>query len=124
MKKSFAAIGALLLMYLAGILNEAGADTFRSLSSHTSTIPGAMAHWVVAHLPQTQLGKTILHILFRVGVPVVAILFSFKILKEWIYVDRMYILRDLVEAGKLKPADLTPEQHHFIFIHWPDLFKP
>jgi hypothetical protein len=124
MKKSLAAIGALLLMYLAGVLNEAGADTFRSLASHTSTLPGAMAHWVAALLPQSSAGKTILHILFRVAVPVIAILFSFKILKEWIYVDRMYVLRDLVEAGKLKPADLTPEQYHFIFIHWPDLFKP
>jgi hypothetical protein len=122
MKKFLPAIAALLLMYLTGVLHEAGADTFRLLASHSSTIPGAMAHWVVAHLPQSQTGKTILHILFRFGVPVVAILFSFKILKEWIYVDRMYVLRDLLEAKKIKPEALTPEQHHFIYVHWPDLF--
>jgi hypothetical protein len=53
---------------------------------------------------------------------VIGILFSYKILKEWIYVDRMYVLRDLLEAKKIKPEALTPEQHHFIYVHWPDLF--
>jgi len=36
----------------------------------------------------------------------------------------MYVKRDLIEAGKLKPEDLTPEEFHFIYVHWPNLFPP
>ena len=49
--------------------------------------------------------------------------FSYTFIREWIYVDRIYVLRDLVEAKKLKPTDLTDEQFRFIYDHWPELFK-
>jgi hypothetical protein len=124
MKKSLPLIATLLMVYLTGFLHKAGEETFRLLESCMKAIPGAAAHWVAASLQQSSVAQSIFHISFQVGLPVIVILFSFKILKEWIYVDRMYVLRDLLEAKKIKPSDLTEEQHYFIYIHWPDLFKP
>ena len=113
----------LLILYGTGILNEAGSETFRLLEQHSKTIPGELAHWVAAYWPQSSVGHSILHILLIVCIPIFVLPFSYICIREWIYVDRMYVKRDLVEAGKLQPADLTPEEYHFIFVHWPELFK-
>jgi len=43
--------------------------------------------------------------------------------REWRYVDRMYVKRDALEAGKITVGDLTVEELYFIRSHWPELFK-
>ena len=71
----------------------------------------------------TQKGLLLLsHYLYWICIPLLVIPFSYTLIKESFYVDRMYVLRDLLEAKKIKPEVLTPEQHHFIYVHWPDLF--
>jgi hypothetical protein len=109
-------------LYLSGFVTEAGVETFQLLKEHTKSLPGQAVHWasIFAQHPPTLM--TVSHILYLVCIPLLIVPFSYTVVKEWIYVDRMYVLRDLLEAKKIKPEALTPEQHHFIYVHWPDLF--
>ena len=90
--------------------------------AYTPAIAATVSHTVSHWLPTQKGLLSLSHYLYWICIPLLVIPFSYTLLKESFYVDRMYVLRDLLEAKKIKPEALTPEQHHFIYVHWPDLF--
>jgi hypothetical protein len=89
-------------------------------------IPSAatIAIRVMSHLLPTQKGLLSLsHALYWICVPMLVIPFLHSSWREWRYVDRMYVKRDALEAGKITVGDLTVEELYFIRSHWPELFK-
>ncbi|MGB8367652.1 MAG: hypothetical protein ACLPYZ_04825 [Limisphaerales bacterium] len=80
---------------------------------------------VAFHLLPTQKGLlTLSHALYWICIPMLVIPFSYVFIRENRYVSQMYEKRDALEAGTLKPGDLTLEERYFIESHWPELFKP
>jgi hypothetical protein len=112
-----------LVALCTGFVGEFGKLAADWLVAHRQQIPEYVVHLVVSILPSQKALLTLSHDLYWICTPMLVIPFSYVFIREWIYVDRIYVLRDLVEAKKLKPTDLTPEQFRFIYDHWPELFK-
>lgn len=92
------------------------------LLQYIKIIPGAVIHLVESLKPQgTEIDK-ISHYLLYFGLSVLVFSFFYVVWRENKYVAHMYVKRDALEAGKIKATDLTKEEFHFIYIHWPHLF--
>jgi hypothetical protein len=94
------------------------------LVKYTKIIPGKVSHWVGSLIPIDTRAATISRDLWHLGLGLLAFSFLYAFWRENKYVSRMYVKRDALEAGKIKPTDLTVEEFHFIHSHWPDLFRP
>ena len=124
MKKWFPSTTKLILiLFLTGFVGKLGDVAATWLLENRQIIPIWLAHSALVFLPSQKALLTLSRDLYWVCIPMLVIPFSYTFIREWIYVDRMYVKRDLLEAGKLKPSDLTREEFNFIYVHWPDLFK-
>jgi hypothetical protein len=128
MKQSDASLKELAFLALwTGFWTTAGAGIATGLWLLTKAYIPSLAATVIRaafHLLPTQKELlTLSHALYWICIPMLVIPFSYTLIKEWRYVDRMYVKRDALEAGKIKPTDLTEEEFHFIYVHWPDLFN-
>jgi hypothetical protein len=113
--------------FFEGLGEKFGDKVATWLLEHIKSIPEWIAkliYWVLDIAPSQKEWLKISRALYWISTPLLVIPFSYTLLKESFYVDRMYVLRDLVEAKKLKTTDLTPDQFRFIYDHWPELFKP
>jgi|ERR1039458_69520 hypothetical protein len=94
------------------------------LLQYTKIIPGAVLHWVSGLTLQEKETQKISHYLWCLGLGVLAFSFLYVLWRENKYVSHMYVKRNALEAGKIKPGDLTLEELVFIKGHWPNLFPP
>jgi hypothetical protein len=78
---------------------------------------------VVSLIPTDTRAATISHDLWISGLSLAIFSFLYVLWRENKYVSHMYVKRDALEAGKITPGSLTLEEYHFIYSHWPDLFK-
>jgi hypothetical protein len=74
-------------------------------------------------LPNTKEILAICHASYWICIPMIVIPFSYVFWRENKYVSHMHKKRNALEAGKLRPLDLTHEEIDFIHSRWPDLFK-
>jgi hypothetical protein len=94
------------------------------LLQYTKIIPGAVVRWIEGLIPKEIEAQIISRDLWHFGLGVLVFSFLYVVWRENKYVSHMYVKRDALEAGKIKASDLTKEEFHFIFVHWPDLFPP
>ncbi len=87
-----------------GFVGEFGKLAADWLVAHRQEIPEDVVRLVVAILPSQKALLTLSHDLYWICIPMLVIPFSYTFISEWIYVDRIYVLRDLLEAKKLKPG--------------------
>jgi hypothetical protein len=93
------------------------------LVKYTKLIPSMVIQLVENLIPQGKEAENISHDLWHLGLGLLTFSFLYVAWRENKYVSRMYVKRDALEAGKIKPGDLTLEEMYFIKSHWPDLFQ-
>jgi len=124
MKKNFPESTKLVwILFLTGFVGKLGEESALWLLEHRKLIPVEMAKILEAILPSQPALLKISHALYWVCIPMLLIPFSYTFWVENRYVSKMYIKRDALEAGTIKPGDLTLEERYFIESHWPELFK-
>ena len=80
------------------------------LLQYIKIIPSAASHWVSKLIPKQDQADAISRHLWHFGLGLLAISFVYVFWRENKYVSHMYVKRDALEAGKLKPGDLTLEE--------------